>query len=117
MTRLSTVISLTLALCIAPAAALAQDRTQTGDVLLVERSEQAERSMNLPPRGISMAEVERRFGAPAQKHAPVGGNRPQHPPITRWSYPEFSVYFEHSTVIDAVANQLVGETGVKPATR
>lgn len=99
--------------------ALAQEheRRETGDVLLVERSQVAERTMDLPRRGLSMAEVERRFGAPAQKHAPVGGNRPQHPPITRWTYPEFSVYFEHSTVIDAVANRLDRETGPKPATR
>jgi hypothetical protein len=119
MIRSITVTSLFAALLGMAGTALAQeqDRRTSGDVLLVERSQAAERSMNLPRRGLSMGEVERRFGAPDHKHAPVGGNRPQHPPITRWTYPEFSVYFEHSTVIDSVANQLARETGPKPPAR
>lgn len=119
MIRSITVTSLFAALLCVSGAALAQqqERRESGDVLLVERSQMAERSMDLPRRGVSMSEVERRFGAPDRKHAPVGGNRPQHPPITRWTYPSFSVYFEHSTVIDAVANRLDRETGPKPVAR
>ena len=33
----------------------------------------------------------------------VGGASAQQPPITRWDYPSFSVYFEHDKVIHAVA--------------
>jgi len=119
MIRSITVTSLLAALLGMAGTALAQeqDRRASGDVLLIERSQTAERSMNLPRRGLSMGEVERRFGAPERKHAAVGGNRPQHPPITRWTYPDFSVYFEHSTVIDSVANRLDRETGPKPASR
>jgi hypothetical protein len=47
--------------------------------------------------------VESSYGAPAQRHAPVGGANAQQPPITRWDYPSFSVYFEHDRVIHAVA--------------
>lgn len=52
----------------------------------------------LPTRGTSMAQVEARFGVPAEKYAAVG-----QPPITRWVYPSFVVYFEYSHVVHAVA--------------
>ena len=50
-----------------------------------------------PNRGSSMAAVQGRFGEPTQRHATVGN-----PPITRWDYPQFSVYFEHDRVLHAV---------------
>jgi hypothetical protein len=50
-----------------------------------------------PSRGLSMAQVERRFGEPSQRVAAVG-----EPPISRWVYPQFVVYFEGSYVIHAV---------------
>jgi hypothetical protein len=50
-----------------------------------------------PSRGSSMATVQGRFGEPANRHATVGN-----PPITRWDYPQFSVYFENDRVLHAV---------------
>jgi hypothetical protein len=44
-----------------------------------------------------MSTVEARFGAPASRHAAVGD-----PPITRWDYAQFSVFFEHDKVLHAV---------------
>ncbi len=55
-------------------------------------------SVERPARGITMVAVEAKFGAPANRHAAVGT-----PPITRWDYAGFVVYFEHERVIDAVA--------------
>jgi hypothetical protein len=52
----------------------------------------------LPARGQSMASVERQFGAPAERQAAVG-----QPPITRWVYPGFVVFFEYEHVVHAVA--------------
>lgn len=52
----------------------------------------------LPKRGANMNAVEAQFGAPRLKHAAVG-----QPPITRWDYDGYSVYFESSRVIHAVA--------------
>ncbi len=46
-----------------------------------------------------MVEVERQCGAPSERIAAVG-----QPPITRWVYPSFVVYFEHNVVIHAVAS-------------
>lgn len=52
-----------------------------------------------PTRGMSMAKVEQQFGMPEQKHAAVG-----EPPIIRWEYANFSVFFEHNLVIHSVVN-------------
>jgi hypothetical protein len=50
-----------------------------------------------PKRGVTMGQVEAKFGAPVTKHDAVGA-----PPITRWDYAGFSVFFERDRVIDAV---------------
>ena len=57
---------------------------------------------NVPTRGMSMAQVERRFGAPTEKLAPAGGDAPRHPTINRWRYAGYTVYFERNRVIDTV---------------
>ena len=44
-----------------------------------------------------MATVQGRFGEPTNRHATVG-----EPPITRWDYPQFSVYFENDRVLHTV---------------
>ena len=107
MTRLALPIVIAAALCAAAPLARA-------DVLLIERSRAAQ-EMDLPRRGESMESVERRFGAPSQRRAPVGGSSKAQPPITRWDYPNFSVYFEYSHVVDAVLRQSNAlEEGVKP---
>jgi hypothetical protein len=53
--------------------------------------------MTLPWHGLKMEEVERRFGTPNSREPAVG-----QPPITRWNYDGFSVFFEHRTVLHAV---------------
>ena len=73
------------------------------DVLLIERSEQAQRA-SLPKNGQTMNQVRAEFGIPEQELAPVAGNKPQHPAITRWRYPGYTVYFENQRVINAVLN-------------
>lgn len=50
-----------------------------------------------PTRGMSMKVVAQHYGQPASKSATVG-----EPPITKWTYPEFVVFFEYSTVIHSV---------------
>jgi hypothetical protein len=54
-------------------------------------------SIARPARGSTMTAVERKFGAPLNRHPTVGA-----PPITRWDYAGFSVFFERDRVIDAV---------------
>lgn len=55
-----------------------------------------------PEKGCSMRAVELAFGAPAVKHRAVGGGNRRQPPITRWDYPAFSVFFENGHVVDSV---------------
>jgi hypothetical protein len=50
-----------------------------------------------PARGMTMDQVSGKFGAPATKVPAVGK-----PPISRWEYPGFVVYFEHEHVIHSV---------------
>ncbi len=57
-------------------------------------------SIDLPGRGMTMAGVTKRFGPPDKKLAKVGT-----PPITRWIYKDFIVYFEYQYVIHAVVTQ------------
>jgi hypothetical protein len=92
-------------------------RVAEGDTLLIERV-QEENSAAMPARGMSAQEVEAKFGAPASKLDPRGGQKHQWPTINRWSYPTFTVYFEKNRVIDAVANKAdANEVGPKPAIR
>ena len=103
--------ALILALLAALAAPIA-----SADTLLIQRATVAQKQ-DLPRRGVSMAQVEARYGAPQQKFAAVGGGGPRTPPITRWQYPTFSVYFENSHVVDAVlAKASPLEIGPAPVT-
>ena len=74
------------------------------DTLLIDGIEMDKQSVDSRPKpGMSMTAVESAYGAPSQRHAAVGGAVAQQPPITRWDYPSFSVYFENDKVIHAVA--------------
>ncbi len=53
-----------------------------------------------PTRGMSESSVEARYGQPMAKVDAVG-----EPPIARWEYADFIVYFEYDRVIHAVTKQ------------
>ena len=69
------------------------------DVLLIEQVRQAGR-MDVPANGLSMSEVEARYGTPREKHGAVG-----EPPITRWVYDRWSVYFEYDRSLYTVLHE------------
>ncbi len=71
----------------------------SADVLIIDEVRQVER-MDVPVNGLSKAEVETKFGAPDERHAAVGD-----PPISRWDYPEWSVYFEYDLVLFTVLEE------------
>jgi len=50
-----------------------------------------------PARGMTMDQVATKFGAPVTKVPAVGK-----PPISRWEYPGFVVYFQSNFVIHSV---------------
>jgi hypothetical protein len=81
-----------LLFCGITAAALAET------VVVDDKVTVRESNVPRPARGMRMSDVEQKFGAPTTRHPTVG-----QPPITRWDYPAFAVFFEHDRVIHAVA--------------
>lgn len=61
---------------------------------------------DVPARGLTMAQVQLRYGAPLDKLPPAGGDAPRHPTINRWRYGGYTVYFERSRVIHSVRNSV-----------
>ncbi len=53
--------------------------------------------VKMPARGMTMKKVRMWFGEPVKQYPAVGD-----PPITRWEYPGYIVYFEYDRVIEAV---------------
>jgi len=53
-----------------------------------------------PQRGLSMNTVESKWGQPMAKRGSIGD-----PPISRWEYSTFVVYFEYRNVIHAVSKR------------
>jgi len=53
-----------------------------------------------PTRGMTQASVEAQYGAPQSRRSPVGD-----PPISRWEYANFVVFFEYDRVIHAVSKR------------
>jgi len=82
-----------LALCGA-SAALAT--AAYADELTMPQAGQAS-SQDHPRRGMSMQKVQALFGTPAKRIPAVG-----QPPISRWEYPGFVVYFENDRVLHSV---------------
>ena len=88
---------LTLAALVITGAAFAQgDTLQMGGTDNTARFEQAGK----PSRGMSQTRVRSEFGNPQSEESAVGD-----PPITRWHYPGFVVYFEYDRVIHSVARR------------
>ena len=75
--------------------------TAQADVVEMPESDIAA-AVSKPGKGSTMSAVLREFGQPTTKRKPVGGGSKQQPPITRWDYPGFSVFFENTHVVDAV---------------
>lgn len=99
--------NLPLLAALALAGGMAAPQPAHADNLLIHRVQQ-EQGMNLPRRGMSMAQVERNYGAPVRKLAPRGGDTQKHPQINRWDYTKFIVYFERNHVIHSVLNTPAG---------
>jgi hypothetical protein len=64
----------------------------------------ASEGSGMPSRGMSMGQVEQRFGAPAEKLPSAGGDTHLHPTINRWRYSGYTVYFERNHVIHSVVD-------------
>ena len=68
----------------------------SADVLLIDGIKSAP-VIQTPRNGLSMAQVRQQFGEPAQEVPAVG-----EPPISRWEYTGYTVYFENDLVLHSV---------------
>ena len=87
--------------------ALAQESVRK-DVLLIDRIENTAH-IPVPHHGQTKDQVSGTFGDPVERHGPVGN-----PPISRWVYPEFTVYFENQWVLRAVINRATDTETLPP---
>mgnify|MGYP002712770384 CR=1 FL=1 len=55
--------------------------------------------IDMPSKGMSQARVKELFGEPLEEAPPKG-----QPPISRWKYKDFTVYFDSGAVIHSVRN-------------
>lgn len=94
MARFSAIVLAVL--CCGFVAAAGAETLQMGGTDNAARFEQAGK----PGRGMTQAGVEATYGAPQQAHVAVGD-----PPITRWDYATFVVFFEYDRVIHSVAKR------------
>ncbi|MDN5871256.1 MAG: hypothetical protein L0H73_11130 [Nitrococcus sp.] len=71
-------------------------------------------TLQVPVRGTTMGQVKQHFGMPRRIFPAVG-----EPPITRWVYPQFVVYFERDWVIHSVQTytRLNGKTLARNSAR
>ena len=88
--------------CLAPVGAVVAETLVVDDQVQLRQS-----AVERPSRGATMSAVEQRFGAPKQKYPAVGGCSAgaapcRTPPITRWDYAGFSVFFENDHVVESV---------------
>ena len=84
--------------CLLGLALTALGSIASADTLLLDGVEMAAATAGTrPARGQTMTSVEERYGTPTAKMAAVG-----EPPISRWEYPQFTVFFEFDRVIHAV---------------
>ena len=86
-----------------PEAALASEENTSGrtsgDVLLID-SIQSAPATQTPHTGMDMASVRQQYGDPLSEGSAIGD-----PPIIRWEYNGFSVYFEHDLVLHSVVHR------------
>ncbi|MGH8206914.1 MAG: hypothetical protein ACRETK_09065 [Steroidobacteraceae bacterium] len=90
-TALLAAVAAIVAVCAHSPAARAETIVIDGQVTVVKSD------IPRPTGGMTMQAVEAKFGAPRERHPTVGK-----PPITRWDYDQFAVFFEKDRVIHAV---------------
>jgi hypothetical protein len=73
------------------------------DVLLVD-SIQSAPQIQTPRNGLTMSQIRQQFGSPKTELPAVG-----EPPISRWEYDGYSVFFEHDLALHSVVHHPVNK--------
>lgn len=69
----------------------------SAEVIQIPVGSQGAATLSRPALGMLKDRVIAEYGEPAQRHPAVG-----QPPIERWDYDQFSVYFEYDHVVHSV---------------
>lgn len=72
----------------------------SAEELAVSVAQQGNQTVQTPRNGQKMENVEAQYGEPIERVSPVG-----EPPISKWVYSDFTVYFEHELVLHAVVHR------------
>lgn len=75
------------------------DTLRLGDAIAQEPRNAADGLLR-PRSGMNKTQVRAKFGEPGETLAAVG-----EPPISRWVYPSYTVYFEHDLVLNSVVHR------------
>lgn len=82
-------------------AALALTTITSADVIRLKGlNGKVVQAKSLPVRGMSKSTVSSKYGQPSHKKSAIG-----EPPISRWDYPGYSVYFEYNVVLHTLVNK------------
>ncbi len=90
---------LCVCLCLTLPAAVAAPETGAAKAQPQKQIQKQARKVEMPRRGMSMKQVEKKFGKPIKVIPPTGPTSKARPPITRWVYDDYIVYFERNLVI------------------
>jgi hypothetical protein len=91
--KLLKILIISLSVAIASPTLLAQS-------VAVPVNSQGQNAIQTPRNGENKATVESAYGQPLRRVAAVG-----EPPISKWVYQDFTVYFEHDIVLHSVKHK------------
>lgn len=86
-------------LLLAGGLSLGANQIANADQVRVPVGAQNQANVETPKKGSSKSQVKRKFGEPNSVSGPVG-----QPPISKWQYSGFTVYFEYNHVVHAVVH-------------
>lgn len=75
------------------------------EILAIGANAEVLKKANLPTLGDTMEAVRETFGTAENVSVSKGKVTTRNPKITRWDYPDFSVFFENTHVIHSVVSQ------------
>ncbi len=70
---------------------------KAADAVVIPLLEQGDHALPIPHNSQTKEQVKQKFGEPQQKIAAVGN-----PPISRWVYEKYTVFFENDLVLHTV---------------
>lgn len=100
--RLQILLPLTTATLFLAGPVWAQPEGPVPEIVVTTEASAPASTPVVPQKGMSKSAVSSQYGAPQAKRPPVGGASRQQPPITRWDYDGYSVFFEYDHVVDTV---------------